>query len=159
MAAPESYVQKLQRAHTTALVTAQLNVARLLRYEPDRSTSVSGLLGPKGYVATRALHDAPPFLSLTDPVARYPDSLVKQRLHQRPRIPSPPLARLPLPRTVPRRSRRGRLEGTQFRSSPYEPSAANAIQHRLHHFSITTRSHRHNTLATIRGNEHIGLRS
>ena len=41
---------------------------RLLRYEPDRSTSVPGLLRPTRYVAIRALHVAPPFLSLTDSI-------------------------------------------------------------------------------------------
>jgi hypothetical protein len=108
----------------------------LLRHEPDRPTSVPGLLRP----------------------TRYPDSLVKQCLHQWPRIQSAPLARLPLPRTVPRRSRRGRLEGTQFRSSSYERSAANTIRRHLYHFPIDLRSSQHNTPTTLRGNGHIGLR-
>jgi hypothetical protein len=98
-------------------------------------------------------------LSLTDTCTRYPDSLVKQCLRTRSRIPSPPLARLPLPRTIPRRGRRSRLEGTQLRSSSsYERSGSTTIHPRLHNFSITVRWAWNSIPTTLRGIVHVGMR-
>jgi len=109
----------------------------LLRHEPDRPTSVPRLQRP----------------------TRYTDSLVQQCLRTRSRIPSPPLARLPLPRTVPRRSRRSRLESTQLRSSSYEHRGPDAIHPCLHDISITLRSLSHKTTTRLRGKGHSGLRT
>lgn len=158
MAAPESYVQKLQRAQTTVPVRAQLNFPDYCATNQIAQPQFQDYSDPRG-MQPSALHVAPPFSTLTDSPIRYTDSLVQQCLRTRSRIPSPPLARLPLPRTVPRRSRRSRLESTQLRSSSYEHRGPDAIHPCLHDISITLRSLSHKTTTRLRGKGHSGLRT
>jgi len=151
MAATESYIQKLQRAQVHCSRKSPAERHRLLRHEPDRPTSIPRLLGPARFVATHTSfvlpHRTRPGLTL---ILRNKDSLEQQCLRPRSRISSPPMARLPLSRTIPRRCRRSSLEGTQHR--PYnDRRISGTIQPRLYNFPVMIRPFRRYTMAVLRG--------
>ena len=151
MAATESYIQKLQRAQTHCSRNPQLNVTDYCATNQiaqpqfqDYSDPRGSLLPIQSFVLP---HCTQPRLTL---ILRNKDSLEQQCLRPRSRIPSPPMARLPLSRTISRRCRRSRLEGTQRR--PYnERRISGTIQPRLYKFSVMIRSFRRYTMTVLRG--------